>query len=562
MTGKDKKNIYASITLLVVENNPNTMLLYKECLKDTFKSIVFAQTEKEVLRLFERQHFGLFICQHKLPMMNGMDLIRALREKNKVVPIILAADAQEYETFQQAVDLNVTHSLMKPFNCESILHALDETYEPALSYFLYQKSLKDELSSLKDQKKYDNTQHKQAFLKEHQAIRNDFYYKYYKHPEQTNLWYLDGSYRPHEILSGDTYSIRRINKDRAFFFIIDAMGKGVSASVTSVVASSYINHLVDLSKEAFDLNRLLSDFSTYILKSLLDEEVLAVLFAEINFSLETLSISSYGMPPVLLCDKETNITKIKTNNMPISKHYVQFNIDIHQIQNIDKILFCSDGLVESSLENGELYFSHLKKDFKDSKNRSSFLKKLYNKVPNPDDDITLLFFQRFEQSQEGVIDIECKSTLKEIENVIEGFHTYLEQNSIGPIHTAKLGMIFTEMIMNAYEHGSLDISNTLKKELISQGVFDDECRNREHRYQNRHIQIRYQLIPHGKGKDLTFDIKDEGDGFDTQLFKKLIFDTTSVNGRGFKIAKKMVDAIYYSPKGNHVILHKYIPKEL
>ncbi len=409
---------------------------------------------------------------------------------------------------------------------------------------------------------YQHSQHQRAFLKEHQAIKNDFYYKYYMRPDQKTLWYLDGSYRPHEILSGDTYSIRSLDNDTCFFFIIDAMGKGVSASVTSIVASSYINHLIDTLNGKFELLSLIEEFNAYIIKNLLDEEVLSVLFAQLDFKEETLTVSSYAMPPILLCDSDNSITKIRTNNQPVSKHNKEFNLQIHSLHNINKILFCSDGLIESTLDNGELYFSHLKKDFKDSKSRSSFLKKVYEKIQHPDDDITLLFFQKLNLDEKAGISIQCSTRLTEVEKVIDDFHAYLETNKVDHIHTAKLGMIFSEMIMNAYEHGNLGISSEEKKDLISKGELNEAFKEKEALYSHRNITINYVLTPHGEGKDLRFDIKDEGNGFDTEIFKKLIFDQTSVNGRGFKIAKKMVDAIYYSPKGNHVILHKYIPKEL
>ena len=562
MTEKDTINFYTKISLLVVENDLSTVRLYKEYLGNDFKNIVFAHNEAEALALFKEQHFGVIICHHRLPSINGLKLIKLLRVLNKVVPIIFATSTEDADTFKQALKLNITHILSQPFSHDSLIRILEDIYEPVLSYYLCKKSLVDELDVLKDQKTYDNLQHQQAFLKEHQAIRNDFYYNYYKHPSQDDLWYLDGSYRPHDILSGDTYSIRSLHADKSFFFIIDAMGKGVSASVTSIVASSYINHLIDLHNEDFDFRLFVKNFNTYITKNLLDEEVIAVLFAELDFSSQTLAISSYAMPPVLLCEDEGALIKIKNNNMPISKHNDQFNIDTFSISKINKMLFYSDGLIESTLNNNELYFSHLKKDFKDSKNRSSFLKKLYTKVPHPDDDITLLFFQKPKLRLKGMVSVVCKTRLSDVGKVIESFHEYLKQKGVDPIHTAKLGMVFTEMMMNAYEHGNLNISNTYKKELILEGSFDDECKKRELKYKERHITINYLIAPNKEGKDLKFDIKDEGEGFDTKTFKKLIFDTTSVNGRGFKIAKKMVDAIYYSAKGDHVILHKYIPKEL
>ena len=554
-------NIYKDMNILIVDDDSTTLQLFKLFLKNIFKNIVLAKNAKEALSYFEEENFDLLITDYQMPTINGIELISSIRKTNKNIPIILVTASEEYEVYQQALNLNVTHSLTKPIIQEALHDVLNQTIEPIYFYRATQKIKREELEQLKDQKIYHKKQEKQAFLKEHQAIRNDFYYSYYQQEEDV-LWYLDGSYRPYDILSGDTYSIRSLDEKRAFFFIIDAMGKGVSASVTSIIASSYINHLIDTYKQDFNFTNFMQEFNNYITKSLLNEEVLSVLFAELDFFEQTLSVSSYGMPPILMCDKQNNLIKIKTNNLPISVHNSKFNIQCHEVHNIDKMLFYSDGLIESSLENGELYFSHLKEDFKNSNTCSSFLRKLYSKVPNPDDDITLLFFQKRQLKKEKMVSLSCFTNIKEIDIVIANFHTYLIDKGIDHIHTSKLGMIFTEMIMNAYEHGNLQISNEQKKKLLLEGKFENELRQRELSYGKKEMKINYLIYTEGKGKCLKFDIEDEGEGFDTKIFKKLIFDTSSVNGRGFKIAKKMVDAIYYSPKGNHVILHKYIPSHI
>jgi len=561
MTMNEKSvKLYKEMAVLIVDDDKTVLHRLESFIKKYFKEVVLTQDTNEALECFHKQRFDLIMTNYNMPMMNGLELITHIREKDQIIPIVFITSSQEYEVYQDALNLNVTHSLSKPFSQEDIEALLSKILEPIFSYKMVQDLRLNELSQLKNEKKYDTHQQEQAFLKEHQAIRNDFYYSYYQLTSSEDIWYLDGSYRPHDILSGDTYSIRQPDEDKAFFFIIDAMGKGISASVTSIVASSYINHLVDTKDLSF--KDFLQDFNDYIIKNLLDEEVLAVLFAQLDFKDQTLCVSSFGMPPILICDEDNQLTKIKTNNLPISKHNHQFNIDCHDISTMKKMLFCSDGLVESTLDNGELYFSHLKQDFIKSKTRSSFLMKLYSKVPYPDDDITLLFFQKLRPSYEKMVSIECDTKLNEVEKVIMDFHTYLEDNFVDPIHTAKLGMIFTEMMMNAYEHGNLGISNKHKHKLISQGELNDECKRRELKYGSRRIKVHYLIHAQGEGQSLKFDIKDEGEGFDTEIFKNMIFDKTGVNGRGFKIAKKMVDAIYYSPKGNHVILHKYIPKDI
>ena len=58
-------------------------------------------------------------------------------------------------------------------------------------------------------------------------------------------------------------------------------------------------------------------------------------------------------------------------------------------------------------------------------------------------------------------------------------------------------------------------------------------------------------------------ICDEGDGFDTQIFKdRYIYDLQDFHGRGVVIVRNLVDSIYYNKKGNCVVVKKRLKEEI
>ncbi len=104
------------------------------------------------------------------------------------------------------------------------------------------------------------------------------------------------------------------------------MGKGLSASVTALQSSSFINHSLEMSilKNDFDLSRTLSSFLHYIRDRLMDEEALCAAFALLDTNENTITISNYGLPPpVYLVDAENNIQTIRPNNLPIMRCIAQ-----------------------------------------------------------------------------------------------------------------------------------------------------------------------------------------------------------------------------------------------
>lgn len=120
-----------------------------------------------------------------------------------------------------------------------------------------------------------------------------------------------------------------------------------------------------------------------------------------------------------------------------------------------------------------------------------------------------------------------------------------------------------EMIVNAMEHGNLEINYEQKKSLLEE--FIDyyeylESKSKEAPYRDRKVWFTY----HYMNNKITFEITDEGPGFDVSNVPspKDAENINNLNGRGILITKINMDEVTYNDKGNSVILVKYLtPKE-
>ena len=86
-----------------------------------------------------------------------------------------------------------------------------------------------------------------AFNKELFIIKNDLYYQQIELNKNGNkeLLRIDISYKPQSTLSGDTYSLRKTKDGRVVGFVADAMGKGLSAALTSMGTTRFLNYFFD-----------------------------------------------------------------------------------------------------------------------------------------------------------------------------------------------------------------------------------------------------------------------------------------------------------------------------
>ena len=113
-----------------------------------------------------------------------------------------------------------------------------------------------------------------------------------------------------------------------------------------------------------------------------------------------------------------------------------------------------------------------------------------------------------------------------------------------------LGM--SELIVNAIEHGTLEISYDEKSKLLETNTWKQEVKNRlnDDKYKDRVVRLKIT-----KTEDqVIFEIEDEGDGFDWESFIDInaerVYDS---HGRGIAMASMVsFDSLTYNEKGNVV----------
>ncbi|OHE03568.1 MAG: hypothetical protein A2345_10770 [Sulfurimonas sp. RIFOXYB12_FULL_35_9] len=212
-----------SLTLLCVEDNKTTQLIYNSIFEDLVKNIVYANNGEEGYQKFSNENIDLIISDYDMPVLNGIDMIKKIRESNKEIPIILVSAIQDVDVIVHALQLNVNNFLKKPIVAIEVMQAIANVTKLLIAdnYLKIQREKK--IKELEKKEKYNLYQEDLAFSKELNILRNDFYYQMIEGECNT---LIDFFYKPLDILSGDSYSARKINEDIVFYFIVDGMGKG------------------------------------------------------------------------------------------------------------------------------------------------------------------------------------------------------------------------------------------------------------------------------------------------------------------------------------------------
>ena len=400
-----------------------------------------------------------------------------------------------------------------------------------------------------------------VFNKELFLIKNDLYYQQVNlmRGGENTLLRVDISYQPYDVLSGDTYSLRKTKDGRLVGFIADAMGKGISAAMSGMAITRFLNYFFEELEEesAFRFDAWLTKMLRYLRSNLQDEEIMSIVLVCFDMQNAFVEYASCGMPAFFVCTQDNAIVTLKSNNPPICNWTEDLQIATLHSATVKKMLCFSDGLSESSTSDGKPYGLILKEDFANATCAKDFRDIVKARLGKAEDDLTYVYVDKV-QKQPSFKTLVISSTYEAMNEALQDISGYLKGFDISPKCTSELILTFSELLLNALEHGSFGVDKARKNYLIENDLFDEEMERLEALHCEKKIRIEYGILPSGERSLFEAIIEDEGSGFDTKVLKELVINPHNVNGRGFMIIKKLLDHFYFNEKGNAITIQKFV----
>ncbi len=400
-----------------------------------------------------------------------------------------------------------------------------------------------------------------AFNKELFLIKNDLYYQQYELNRNGDISFLrvDISYQPYDVLSGDTYSLRKTKDGRLVGFIADAMGKGISAAMSGMAITRFLNYFFDDFEEegTFNFERWIAKMVRFIQRNLHDEEIMCIMLLEIDIKHALVHYASCGMPSFLIHTQDDAILSIKSNNPPLGSYTDSVDIKSLISTPIKKMLCYTDGLSESFTAENVPYGFSMADDFRRAISVAHFRNSVKNILGKGDDDLTYVYIEEVPKNR-AFKTLFIPSTYEAVDEALLSLSNYFKENALSAKCSSELVLTFSELLLNALEHGSFGVDKLRKNYLIENDLFDEEMLRLEGMHQDKMICIEYGILADEGTPLFEAVIRDEGEGFDTKVLKNLVINPKSVNGRGFMIIKKLLDHFYFNEKGNSITIQKFL----
>lgn len=83
--------------ILVVDDEEGIRLLYKEELEEEGLDVHIAASGEEALKKLEKDKYSLIVLDIKMPGIDGIEVLRRIKEKWKALPVILCTAYHHYK---------------------------------------------------------------------------------------------------------------------------------------------------------------------------------------------------------------------------------------------------------------------------------------------------------------------------------------------------------------------------------------------------------------------------------------------------------------------------------
>jgi DNA-binding response OmpR family regulator len=372
------------INILLVDDSKFILSILSKLLRNKNFNVFEAISADDGFDIIQKNEIHLLLLDYEMPDINGAEMLEKLRKDPKYLelPIVMLSSNNNKDVIARVLKNGANDFISKPFENEELLLKCNLQIKQYINIIKikqkeqYIQNLHTKLQKLYD---YDIEQQNLAKDKLEASIVNDF-------EENSKVIYL-----PHDILSGDYYSLLKFSTGgHKLFYILDGQGHGISPALSVFSISSMIKNLL---QHVNNLDDLVEDLFPIVKTFLKDEEQLSYIFVSINNDNTKIKYLSGGMYPFYIKDKQ-GVQRCKTNNLPFMNFSPIPSIKEFSLEKFESVVLYSDGIIE-----------HMNSDV--CKNRISNLLEHPDEIDivdkdlksmELDDDATLIYFNNMEQN--------------------------------------------------------------------------------------------------------------------------------------------------------------------
>lgn len=549
--------------VLIVDDEQANRLILRAMLKKSGHEVFEACNGQEAIDLFEEHQPELVLMDVMMPVMDGYDATRVIKEKSSkhFTPVIFLTAITDEDALVKCVESGGDDFLTKPYN-RTILQAKIAAMERIRQLNHTVTVQNHELAEY------------HTYIQHEQEVAEKIFSKLMQQGE-TDLPMINTFRESAATFNGDIFLVSRQPSGVIYLLVGDFTGHGLAAALGALPATQIFYAMC---KKGFSIDEIIVEIN-HRLKSLLPTGMfLAASLLQLDPSTSTASIWHGGLPDIIMVSGlDKSVTKLASQHLPlgvIDKNCLNFTAEHIVLKSNDRIIIYTDGLIETFNKDGDIFgMERLDKLIDEIKHtEDNYVDRIigeladFRKEEVSHDDVTVVEFicdERFYNDEPNPADktlvnepgnweltfvfkhdllgkVDPLPILMSVLRDIQGLQKYKED----------LFLILSELYINALDYGVLHMDSSLKKQA---GGFERYYAEREKRLQKLRdgwIKITLADEKNGDNGRLTIIVEDSGKGFDYDscVSKKTVDENK--HGRGVSLISSLVTSLKYNKAGN------------
>ncbi|GAB6109691.1 Na-translocating system protein MpsC family protein [Fusibacter bizertensis] len=117
------------LSVLYVEDEPILREEITKFLKRRIKNVTSVENGKEALEIFETIKFDFIITDLMMPVVDGIEMAKRIRETNVDIPIVITTALSDVELMQTTIEVGIDRYLLKPIDVETLNNMLGSIHD-------------------------------------------------------------------------------------------------------------------------------------------------------------------------------------------------------------------------------------------------------------------------------------------------------------------------------------------------------------------------------------------------------------------------------------------------
>lgn len=552
-----------ALTILIAEDNTSDRMILQTIVRKQGHHVITAMDGLEAVEQFRLHRPQLVLLDALMPHMDGMEAARHIKSMadEELVPVIFLTSLNDAESLAKCLEAGGDDFLTKPYN-RVILQAKINALNRMRAMHQTVQRQRDHISERNRQLLHEQSMARRVFDNiAHQGCL-----------DADNIRHIIS---PMAIFNGDVLFASPKPSGGMHVFLGDFTGHGLPAAIGAMPAAEIF---YGMTTKGFTIAEILREMNRKLQRILPKGFFCCGAMLDLNLHTGHVEVWNGGLPDGYLLRSNGRWEKLHSRHLPLGVLPPErFSAACERYEAVvgERVLFCSDGILESYNNQGEMFgeerFTSVIESCDTADQVFDRLRaaiEAFSGDVDSEDDLTLVevamareellddLSQRLSgTSLTGPSSWRCQyqlrdKTLAQFNPVPLLLHMCMDVPGLR-LFSGQIFTILTELFNNALDHGILQLPSTLKDSPRGFTRYYNEREKRLQSVDGHWVSITLDHLADGNnGGRLLITVEDSGRGFDYKAFDKVDMNHHQLAGRGIPLLRQLCHELQWSGRGN------------